>query len=319
MGFPLPLPLPHVSVREVRLKVHHQVVTLRGEPQLVIYERSCFDAYLADQARARGIEIRQGETVQEFAFERGGVRLRTPRATYYAKVVVGADGANGITRRWMRRRASKARLARTLEVIQAASFQHPLFGEQAAVFDFSFLKERLQGYLWEFPFLKDGQAALNRGIYDARVDRKKPLQALPQLLHSALAGSELPLAHAWQSHPIHWFSPRNCFSIPHLLLVGDAAGVDPLFGEGIGPALAYGRIAAQAICEAFESGDFSLSNYRPLLKKSYLGRYLMTRWFTAVVCYRLAGQSWFPPLVWTLGKFLARLFPPPEPLYSSES
>jgi flavin-dependent dehydrogenase len=32
-----------------------------------------------------------------------------------------------------------------------------------------------------------------------------------------------------------------------LLLVGDAAGIDPLLGEGISPALAFGRVAADAI------------------------------------------------------------------------
>jgi len=59
-------------------------------------------------------------------------------------------------------------------------------------------------------------------------------------------------------HPIHCFSPRNRFSMPRLLLVGDAAGVDPLFGEGIAPALAYGQVAAAALMEAFTQADFSL-------------------------------------------------------------
>jgi len=124
---------------------------------------------------------------------------------------------------------------------------------------------------------------------------------------------------AWRSHPIHWFSPRNRFAYPRLLLVGEVAGVDPLFGEGIAPSLAYGQLAAQAIRDAFERQDFSFSTYRWRLKNSYLGRYLMSRWFTAEVCYRLAGQGWFPPLVWALGGLLARLFPPPPPLLAPQS
>lgn len=42
----------------------------------------------------------------------------------------------------------------------------------------------------------------------------------------------------------------KCCSKPRVLLVGDAAGIDPLFGEGITSALALGAIAAQS---AFDS------------------------------------------------------------------
>ncbi|PWH12840.1 MAG: hypothetical protein DDG59_15225 [Anaerolineae bacterium] len=312
LDFPLPLPLEQFFVKEVRLKYQRHMVTLPGKPQLVIFNRADLDAYLAQQAKARGIQLREGEEVKEITISSNGVSLCTPQAQYFAQVVVGADGANGITRRYTRHKTAKARLARTLEVLQAAPKAPSLLQDAAALFDFSLLKEGLQGYVWDFPFYQQNAVALNRGIYDARLDRSKPLPPLPNLFRAAFSDSQSAVHPPWRSHPIHWFSPRNRFAYPRLLLVGEVAGVDPLFGEGIGPALAYGQVAAQAITEAFERQDFSFSTYRARLRNSYLGRYLMTRWFTAEVSYRLAGQGWFPPLVWHLGKLLAGLFPPPD-------
>ena len=46
---------------------------------------------------------------------------------------------------------------------------------------------------------------------------------------------------------MRWFEPALPVSIPRVLLVGDAAGSDALFGEGISIALGYGYHAAQAI------------------------------------------------------------------------
>jgi len=319
LGFPYPLPLPQFNVKEVRLRYRRQVVTLHGEPQLVIFNRTELDAYLAQQAKARGVQIQEGKEVKAITFLPDGVSLSTAETEYFAQVVVGADGAGGITHRWVRRRTAKARLARTLEVVLPASLSAELFQSAATLFDFSLLKEGLQGYVWDFPFFQNGEAAFNRGLYDARLDRNKPRPPLPIFLQAAFSAASPAMQSAWRSHPIHWFSPRNRFAYPRLLLVGEVAGVDPLFGEGIAPSLAYGQLAAQAIRDAFERQDFSFSTYRWRLKNSYLGRYLMSRWFTAEVCYRLAGQGWFPPLVWALGGLLARLFPPPPPLLAPQS
>ncbi|GAB4483075.1 MAG: NAD(P)/FAD-dependent oxidoreductase [Anaerolineales bacterium] len=318
LGFSLPLPLEQFYIKEVYLQYQDQTVTLHGKPQLVIFERAVLDAYLAKEAENRGIQIRQGETVQQLEFRPHEVILVSSQNVYRAQVIVGADGANGITRRWMRRLMPKARIARTIEFIQPATPTLSHFKQKAALFDFSLLRLGLQGYVWDFPFFSHGKVALNRGIYDARLDRSKPSLALPKLLSTAFRSPEPPDTPSLQGHPIHWFSPRNRFSAPRLLLVGDAAGVDPLFGEGIGPALAYGQLAAQSIVEAFARQDFSFAHYRSRLKHSYLGRYLMTRWITAEVCYRMTGHDWFPAMIWRLGRELARLFPDPEPLFSPQ-
>jgi flavin-dependent dehydrogenase len=177
----------------------------------------------------------------------------------------------------------------------------------------------LQGYLWDFPSQVDGQPHFNRGIYDARFVPKRPRANLPDLLNRSLASLDPdPSGVKFEGHPIHWFSPRNRFATRHLLLVGDAAGADPLFGEGIAPALEYGKLAAQRLQQAFERDDFSFRDYRAHLFRSPIGRYLLLRWAVAWWGYRLSGEAWYMRGLWSLGKFLAAVWPRPEPMQDWE-
>ncbi len=100
-----------------------------------------------------------------------------------------------------------------------------------------------------------------------------------------------------QGHPIHWFDPREGFSVPRVLLVGDAAGADSLLGEGISMALGYGALAAEEIGEAFRKGDLSFSGYKRRLARSGLGRALFARWVFAHILYSLRWR-WFQFLLW---------------------
>ena len=94
-----------------------------------------------------------------------------------------------------------------------------------------------------------------------------------------------------------------------MLLVGDAAGVDPLFGEGIGPALGYGKVVSKAVRSAFTTGNFSFEHYRSSILLSSVGRYLMLRWAIAWWAYRLCSNPLIMHTIWTLGKIIAQLVP----------
>ena len=312
LGFTLPLPLPHVSIKDVILRYGTQTIHIKGTPQIIIYHRPLFDQYLADQSRQRGIALHENESAQQIIVDENEFQVLTAKALYHSKVVVGADGSNGLTRRLIRPARSYPRVSRTLEFLQPTDETNPLFTHHSASFDFTALSKATQGYTWDFPTLVHSQAHLNRGVYDARVDPLAPRSNLPALLNQAYSQSPIPA----QIHgfPIHWFSPFNQFSEKRLLLVGDGAGADPLFGEGIGPALAYGGVAARTIAQAFETQDFSFRKYRQNLFTSYLGRYLFIRWLAAHVVYRLGRFNGFSNLLWIVGKGLAHLFPPPPPL-----
>jgi flavin-dependent dehydrogenase len=106
-----------------------------------------------------------------------------------------------------------------------------------------------------------------------------------------------------KGHPIRWFDPGGRFSVPRVLLVGDAAGSDPLFGEGISIALGYGALAAREIGEAFRLKDFPFEGYKRSIARSSLGRALFTRWLIARVIYTLRWR-WFQVLLWHLLRYV---------------
>jgi len=316
LGFDLPLPLPQARVDDIRLKYASRVIHVRGQPQFVVFHRPEFDAYLADQARRRGALIRENEAVMGLSVVEGGVVVETTQATYRAQAVVGADGARGISRRIMNSGKQPTRVARLLEVVQPAPETAEHFSQRYALFDFSPVHKQLQGYFWDFPACINGEAHFNRGVYDARFAARRARARLPELLHQGLRSrGKDPQEVKLEGHPIHWFSPRSIFSKPRLLLVGDAAGADPLFGEGIAPALEYGRVAAESLQTAFAAGDFSFRDYRSRLLRSHIGHYLLLRWFVAWWSYRLSGSAWFMHTLWSFGKALAASAPRPAALY----
>jgi flavin-dependent dehydrogenase len=317
LGFELPLPLPQAPVDDIRLVYRNRTLHVRGKPQFVVFHRMELDAYLAAEARQRGVRICENEAVKDFQVDENGVRVDTEQGAYRAQVLVGADGSKGVLRAYFNRMERRSRTARLLETFHSAQIGDSLFRERYALFDFTPVDRELQGYFWDFPAYIQGQPFFNRGIYDARMVSVRPKAVLPGLLRQELEALDVTLGEI-QGHPIHWFSPSGRFSLPRLLLVGDAAGVDPLFGEGIAPALAYGLPAAQAITEALARRNFSFRDYRRRVLSAPVGRYLLLRWAVAWGCYRMSFFPWFMHFVWSLGSALAALWPAPEQLYPED-
>jgi menaquinone-9 beta-reductase len=110
-----------------------------------------------------------------------------------------------------------------------------------------------------------------------------------------------PNAYAIKGHPIRWFSPENPLSAPRVLFVGDAAGADPLFGEGISIALGYGAMAAREIGKAMHHHEFSFKGYKGRVLRSPLGQALIARWFISYIIYPLKWK-WFQILLWRIMK-----------------
>ena len=306
-GLGLALEPEHVTVDEVRLQYGDRAYGIREEGVFLIVRRSEFDHWLVQQAQRRGVEIRQGEAVTAIDFHPDHVLVSTDRATYQAKVVVAADGSNSTVRRLLKWRGNgKARL---LEVLTPESGQENAFQQGIAHFDFRPLADGLQGYYWDFPSLIDGHPFMNRGIFDSRARPELPRAELKTLLAQAMALRERDLSDVeLKGHPIHLFDPNGDFARPRLLLVGDAAGADPLLGEGISFALAYGEVAASAIVDAFERHDFQFTDYRsrvlshPWLS-SLVSRYRGARWL-----YRLARYPRLAAWLWRLAPALFQMY-----------
>jgi flavin-dependent dehydrogenase len=137
-----------------------------------------------------------------------------------------------------------------------------------------------------------------RGIFDNNVYPLKKAISLQAALADEFGRHGYRLdEYKLEGHPLRWFEPKSAFSAPQVLLAGDAAGADALFGEGISIALGYGELAARAINDAFLSQDFGFREYRKSILRSELGKSLGRRTWMAKLYYRLRSRL-IQALVW---------------------
>lgn len=298
--------VPAAAVHRLRFRFGRYGFTVDHPHVMRVVQRADFDAALAQAAQQRGIELRCDERLIDVQMVADGVELVTTRDRYHARVVVAADGAKSIVRQRLGVR-SPVGVARLLQVLMPVDPATSLeFSEQAATFDFSCVSAGVQGYLWDFPCIIDGQTYLNRGIFDARI-APLPQARLKDVFTSSLAARGVACETVQiVGYPVRWFNPQAEFARPHVVLVGDAAGVDPIFAEGISYALEYGAIAADAIGAAFERQDFRFADYRTRILRHDLGRMLS---FKAALAQRMYGRS--RPRSWALIWQLATIAPRP--------
>ena len=251
--------VPHVDVETIHFDFEARGLDIRVPKShaLRVIRRDEFDHWLAKKAESRGIEIRQGVTVKNIVPQKDSVTVETDQGIFHAQVVVGADGSNGITRRAIFPNAP-VYTARVLEVITPFHPYRPAEGRDGAFFDFFPVPENIAGYVWDFPTQVKGEPMRCWGIYDTNLlaNGKRPQLREPLAQEMKHFGYDLNKFEL-KGHPIRWFSPENRMSVPRVLLVGDAVGADPIFGEGISIALGYGNLASREISESIRRGNFS--------------------------------------------------------------
>jgi geranylgeranyl reductase family protein len=207
-----------------------------------------FDHYLLDRARATGVEVAEGTSVTAVAVATDHVRLVTHRGPVIAKVVVGAGGHRCPVARALGEiseheevviaQESETRLAPSVVAALGDAWRAPEL----------YVERDLRGYGWYFP---KGDV-LNVGIgcvAGASADLPGRRKALLERLRAA---GRLPdgldldpfRGHAYV---VRRRAPRRLAGT-RFCLVGDAAGLArDLSGEGIGPAIRSGLLAAEAI------------------------------------------------------------------------
>lgn len=306
LGIFLDVPAVEVTCGEARTDVG-DVDLSRGDTLATIIRRDQFDAMLADKARAAGLEIIERCRVLGVMQDDSAVRVETDRGEFEAKVLVGADGSGSRVRRAIfgERKETVGRALMTDIAVNPEAARE--FIEHRYVFDFRCIGGGIKGYSWSFPCLINGQPHLNVGIYDQepRDDHGAGGEQALMLAELARSFPDLPLGGlksrtmSWQAFPIRWFDARDRYTRGRVMLAGDAAGVDPLMGEGISCAFEHGKLAAEAIARFISNDHGALAAYDRALHEGPVGRKLKILAFAARSFYgprhrgffRIAGVS----------------------------
>jgi len=306
--------IPHTDAEDIHFDFQAKGLRIRLPKRhaLRVIRRDEFDNWLAEKTRKSGIEIREGVVVKNITPKSDRVIVETNQGIFHAQVLVGADGSNGITRRNIFPKDS-VYTSRVLEVITPTYPHRPSSTfpnsveigrgrEGAAYFEFSPVPNNIAGYIWDFPTQINGEAMRCWGIYDTNILASEQRPQLKETLAKEMNRFGFDLNdYEIKGHPIRWYSPENQMSAPRVLLVGDAAGADPLFGEGISIALGYGAIAAHEIEEAFQRNEFSFNRFKRRVVRSALGQTLIARWIIAYILYPIKWK-WFQILLWRISK-----------------
>ncbi|HXM51191.1 MAG TPA: NAD(P)/FAD-dependent oxidoreductase [Pyrinomonadaceae bacterium] len=277
----LRIDLPSHPVHISKFVLPTGCLTVRHPDHFRVIRRDQFDDLLFQTARRRGVVTRDGESVDNITRTSQDIVIRTSKNEYRTKIVIGADGANSTVRRLVGL-PRHDRLMIAIETFASlGETDIPDFSRNMAIFDLSVTSRGVPGYCWIFPTVSEEPPVVSLGIMAAPF-RKDETFHLRDSFAEWLGEHGIDANRFEQkSHPLLRYEPRAPCSLDRVLLTGDAAGVDPLFGEGITSALALGMIAAQSANNAIRSNDFSFSTYDKRIRSSAIGRTMRRRRFLA--------------------------------------
>ena len=214
-----------------------------------------FDHYLLDRARAAGVDVREGARVTEVTQDADGVRVVSPHGTFIAPLVIGAGGHRCPVAQAL------GQVSEQEEVVIAQESETRLTQERVESLGKwweapeLYVEPDLKGYGWYFP---KGDV-LNVGVgcvSGPGADLPRRRDALVSALRAA---GRLPADLTIEPFRGHAYvvrrrAPRKLAG-DRFCLVGDAAGLArDLSGEGIGPAIKSGILAAEAVEARLRTG-----------------------------------------------------------------
>ena len=228
-----------------------------------------FDHHLLERARAAGADVREGARVTAVTADAGEVRVVSGSTVCTAPVVIGAGGHRCPVAQ------AFGEVSGEEEVVVAQESETRLPPERVAALGASweapelYVERDLRGYAWYFP---KGDV-LNIGVGcvagpGADLPRRRAA-LLASLQVSGRLPADLPIEpFRGHAYVVRRRAPRRLAG-ERFCLIGDAAGLArDLSGEGIGPAIRSGLLAAEAV-EAHVRRGAPLAAYATAIVRRY--------------------------------------------------
>ena len=275
----------------LRLRYGRTIERQAARPLVLMTQRRRLDAHLAEQAATAGADFRDGVRVEGIELAADGATVTVDRERIHARVLVGADGANGIT-------ARAAGLAGNHDygVAYEGNVDYGRAKTEAyrgrAVIE---LGEIPGGYGWVFPKGDHVNVGVGGWLREGpnlrrHLSRLCEQHGIDEAAVESLRGHRLPLRR-----------PGARLVSGRVLLVGDAAGlVDPLSGDGMYEAFVSGRLASDAILGLLGGAAGSLDPYGDALRGE-LDQHLAASWGAKLALDRFPRAIFLLtrlPLVW---------------------
>jgi geranylgeranyl reductase family protein len=246
---------------------HTYTIQYRGMPPVKgisplpfsIVDRNIYDAMLLDRARAGGAEVYETEAVLKAAPYGSWIETSAGRRLS-GRFIIGADGALGVTRRYLRRPdghdGERTFTASTLQVcIPNTELGRPVDSPEIHLGYVDW------GYAWIFPGRR--HAAVGVGGLQHKNGRKFKTVLMDLCRAQGLGDA---LTNPVLGHPIPFGHPANPPAIGSMLLTGDAAGfADPITGEGVFHAHRSAEAASAAVLHTIRHGGDLRDAYARLL------------------------------------------------------
>jgi len=241
-----------------------------------VIRRMEFDHALARIALDRGISVIERAAAERVEVESDGAIVTTARGAYKGRIVVGADGVGSVVRKAMGLGSGQLR-AQVLELDT-----EPTRGDRARdLLHFDAGDASFAGYFWDFPTCVDGRELVCRGVYHLYEGAPHAAGQSEVDIRERFAARLSAMGLDIDRYKNKRFAERGLhgeelLSTGRLLLAGEAAGIDPVTGEGIAQAIEYGALAAPFLADVL-ARKRSLEQWTDAVRRSRLGTDLRIR------------------------------------------
>jgi len=233
--------------------------------------RIVFDDFLFQAAKRsnnvtviEGFSVSQAVSLGDKVIGVKGIDAQGKEIQYLASVVVGADGSTSAF-------AKSVGLNPVVKERHATNMRAYFTGVECdrEKVELHYLKGVCPGYFWIFPV--DG-GLCNVGVGVATKDVEKKSLDLEKMLSEIISSpkfsarfSKAKQESPWKTWTVTVCGHRKKICGNGFVLIGDAANTALSFsGEGVGPAMRSGKMAAEAIAKAFEEKNFSGARLKAL-------------------------------------------------------